>query len=370
LSNIKYAVYYGDTQEGGVYNVLASFMRGVLKGFKEAGIEAYTYEECIQNKIDFDVALGFNVAGCNYWAETLKSGKFNLVWNVDTIFGQNFDVFRQFQNFENFILLSVSSSDFQAAFKYVPNLKMCYMPHATDKDLWIEENTEKTNDIVFFSSLYNWEAELEKYKNNKTLFGIVNEMVDMMLKQPNLTFWDIYNQIQTACKFELSTNDYAKLNKLVCFIVEQKQKIKMIEELSDFNVKIFGNDFWRKYTKGNIEYKGSADLKDSIKIMNQSKISLNCQASVLNHGFHERMLNAASVATFNLVSATPFIQEEFKETFGYFNHITFEDIKEKAEFYLKNDNERTEKAHQAQKIVHENHLWKNRAIKINELFVQ
>ena len=74
-------------------------MRGILKGFKDANLEAYTFEECINNKIDFDVALGFNVAGCNYWAEVLKQGKINLVWNVDTIFGQNFDVFKQFQDY-------------------------------------------------------------------------------------------------------------------------------------------------------------------------------------------------------------------------------------------------------------------------------
>ena len=370
MKNIKYAIYDGDYQKGGVYNVLASFSRGLLKGFKELGVSAFAYDECFEKKLDYDVVVGFNLAGLPHWKTNLNSPKFNLIWNVDTIFGQNFEIFKQCESFDNFALLNVSSSDFEASKKYMPNLNVIRMLHATDEDLWKEEKNEKDIDIVFFSSLYDHEKILEEYKENKLLYGIINEMIDMMLKRPNTTFWENFNIIKSACKFDLEINDYAQLNKIVCLIVEQKQKIKMIHALSNLNVKVYGNDLWNKYVKGKVEYKGSLDLMDSIKIMNKSKISLNCQASVLNCGLHERILNASSVSVFSLVSATPFIQEEFSETFGYFNHATFEDIEQKAQYYLKNNDERIQKAKEAQKIVHQKHLWKNRALQIDEIFTQ
>lgn len=49
-NNITYAVYSGDIEKGGVYNVLASFLRGLLRGFNEAGLKAYTYQECLDKK--------------------------------------------------------------------------------------------------------------------------------------------------------------------------------------------------------------------------------------------------------------------------------------------------------------------------------
>ncbi len=370
MNKIKYAIYHGDSETGGVYNVLASFLRGILKGFQEADICAYTYQECIEKNIDFDVALGFNVAGIENWGKVLKTGKINVLWNVDSIFGQNFNVFNECSKFDNFLLLNVSTSDFLPANNYLPNLKHCFMPHATDKDLWKQKDLEKEHDLVLFSSLRDYENMLEQYKNNKFLFGLINEMVEIMLKQPNLTFWEVFVMIKNSCQINLNLNDYARLSNIVCFIVEQKQKIKLIQALANLNVKVFGNELWKKYIKGKVQYMGAVDFNQSIDTMNKAKISLNCQISSLNYGFHERFLNASSVATFNLVSATPFIRQEFGDSFGYFDHSTFEDVEQKAQYYLLNDDERIEKAKEAQKIVHEKHLWKHRALAINELFTQ
>ena len=102
--------------------------------------------------------------------------------------------------------------------------------------------------------------------------------------------------------------------------------------------------------------------------MKKSKISLHCHSPQLNYGLHERFLNASSVATFSLISATPSIQDIFQENFGYFNHATFEDIEQNAIYYLEHEEEREQKALTAMDIVHNNHLWKNRALAIDELF--
>ena len=57
MNKIKYAIYHGDSETGGVYNVLASFLRGILKGFQEADLCAYTYQECIEKNIPEEQAV-------------------------------------------------------------------------------------------------------------------------------------------------------------------------------------------------------------------------------------------------------------------------------------------------------------------------
>lgn len=370
MSNITYAVYNGEAEEGGVYNVLASFLRGLLKGFKEANIDAYTYEECVKNNINFEIAIGFNLAGANNWQKVISENKINIIWSVDSIFAQNAPLFKKCQDVQNVIVFGVAPADYEASKRFLPNLKYMYIPHATDKDLWKKEHLKKENDIVFLSSLYDFENKLENIKDNKFLYGIVNEFIDMLEKNPNLSFWDVYTMVNKSTDFNLDVDNYTKLYDFVTSIVEQKQKVKIIEAVSDLNVKVYGNELWKKYIKGKVQYMGKADLNESIKIINSSKISLHCQPPQLNYGLHERFLNASSLGTFNLVSNSPSIKNEFKDNFGYYDHSTFEDIEEKALYYLNNEDEREQMAQKAMNITHSNHLWKNRAETIDELFRQ
>ncbi len=374
MQDIVYAIYDGEIQQGGVYNVLSSFLRGLLKGFKEAGFKAFSYDECMEKNIHFDVAIGFNAAGQIHWENVLKSNAISIFWSVDSIFQKNSFVVQKYQEFENFLCFNVTPADYEVSKFYLPKLKYMYMPHATDKDLWAQtgiKEDEKENDIVLFSSLYDFENKLETLKNskeNKILYGLVVELIEIVSKKPNSTFFELYNIIKPVCNIDLKIGEYIALFDFVTSIVEQKQKVKMIQSLSNFNVKVFGSELWKKYIRGKVEYKGRADIKESIKIMENSKISLHCQIPQLNHGLHERFLNAASVGTFNLVSMTPSIQNEFQDNFAYFNHATFEDIEQKAQYFLENKEKRAQKAKTAQEITHKNHLWKNRAIAIDELF--
>ena len=368
MSNNTYAIYESDIKECGVYNVMASFMNGLAKGFKEANLKIYDYEDAKKNNVNIDIALGFNLSGFNHWPEVISANKINVIWSIDSIFAQNAELFRKCNDISNVIVFGVAPADYEAKKQYLPNLKYMYMPHATDKDLWKKQDFEKENDIVFLSSLYDFESKIEPLKPDKVLYSLVNEFVDIIEKKPTLSFWDVYSIANESAQLNLSIDDYTKMFYIVTSIIEERQKIKMIDSLSNMNVKVFGSELWKKYIKGNVQYMGKADLKDSIKIINQSKIALHCQAPQYNYGLHERFLNASCVGTFNLVSDTPSIKDEFQDNFAYFNHADFSDIEQKAIYYLQNEDEREQKALEAMKITHSKHLWKNRAEAIDELF--
>lgn len=112
---------------------------------------------------------------------------------------------------------------------------------------------------------------------------------------------------------------------------------------------------------------GPCDVRESVDIMNKSKISLHCHPMQLGLGLHERILNASAVGTFSLVSDSPSIKAEFNDGFGYFNHATFDDIAQKADYYLTHEDEREEIAARAYETTKNRHTWACRAKSIMDI---
>ncbi len=361
--NLTIAIHGAEQSEGGVYNVLNSFSTGLLKGFKAIGVSAFSTRECIEKNINFNMSIGFNRNEINIWQKILSNNITNIMWTVDSAFGQNIDVIEQFSSFEKFVLFEVTPADIQAVNLYLPTLKHGYIPHATDTELWQKTGYKKENDIVFFSSVQDYEAIYQQLKETMPplVYELMMQIREISLNNPQLTFWQICETLKKALGLEFDKEQYKMLFKNISYPLELEQKVKMIQALSDFNVKIYGNDVWKKYITGNIEYVGSCNTSESVEIMEKSKISLHCHPVALGLGLHERILNASAVETFSLVSNSPSINAEFGNAFGYFNHATFEDIAEKAQYYLNNDDERQELAKTAKNIVNQRHTWANRA---------
>ncbi len=355
--------------QGGHYNVLSSFTKGLIDGFNHIGIKAYTIQDCQEKKLFPSLTIGFNVAGFDYWQEFLKRNITNIMWSVDSIFAQNYGVMKQFAQDLNFVLFSVTPCDFEPISEYYPLLKNAYLPHATDLDMWKKQDVSKDFDIVLFSSIKDYEQQLAELKESvgEPVFKIMMEMYNISLENPNLPFWDIYKIFQKHSGLSLYADEYAAFFSSLSYIIMNVKKVQAVQNLSDFNLKIFGDGPWEKYISGKNEYLGACDVLESIDIMNRAKIVLHPHGMQLSSGVHERILNASAVETFVLSSDALSIKNEFGENLGYYNNATFEDIADKANYYLLNTNERTEKAKNSRKIVAERFTWKNRAQEIVSL---
>lgn len=367
--DIVVAVHGNDQLEGGVYNVLASFSCGLLKGFQEIGVNAYSTYYCSNNNINFNLAIGFNTSCLDFWQKIMSMNITNIMWSVDSVFAQNFNVIKQFLPFEKFIVFEVTPADNEPVAKYLPSLRHGYIPHATDMDLWKNTNSKKEIDIVYFSSIIDYEKNLEELKQTmpELVFKLMMQMLEITMQNPKLSFWQICQALTSSYGIELDTDQYLLLFQNVSTIAMYEQKVKMIQALSDFNVQIYGNGPWEKYIKGKVKHAGSCNVVESVEIMNKAKISLHCHPMQLALGIHERILNASAVSTFSLVSDTPSIKAEFGDSFGYFNHSNFDDIADKALFYLSNEDERLKMAQQAYNITKERHTWASRAKSIMEI---
>lgn len=342
------------------YSVIESFTKGLIKGFQNNGAKAFTTQECIEKGITPNVVIGFNKNGQETWQEYLNKNIPNIMWSTNSIF--NDASIDEFTNNPNFILFNVSSCDNDALAKFYPNLKHTNFPHAVDLDLWKKQDCKKEYDAVLFASVIDCEAQMQdlKLRLPKVTYDFIMDICNIWTKSSNASFWQVNELLQKENNIEFPLEEYRLIFSSIADIVSSRKKIQLIKELKNFNVKIFGNGPWSKYVEGNVEYNGTCSLNESIDIMNKSKIVLHSHPQQTIFGLHERILNASAVEAFVLSTQNAGIISEFGKNMDYFE-ANFENAPILINYYLKNGNERRDKARNAHKIVSKNHTWDIRA---------
>lgn len=366
--NLIIGVHGSAEMQGGQYNVLGSFTSGLLKGFNNIGAKAYTTNDCKLQGLAPNVTIGFNITGYNSWHEYMNQNIPNIMWSVDSIFLNNFEVIDEFKDNPQFILFNVSNADAPALNKYFPNLKHTNFPHATDLDLWKKQDTEKVFDVVFMGSIGDCESIIEEVKQstNKDTFEFIMNLYALWTKYPNSSFWQIYELLSKDSDFEMPVNEYKFVFSSLANLVSYKKRIQMIQSLKDFNVKIFGKGPWNKYIQGKVEYMGPCNIMESIDIVNKSKIVLHNHSQQIVFGLHERVINAAATETFVISTQNAALISEFGTNLDYFE-ANYENANYLVSHYLKHDDERQEKAKNSREIVVKNHTWDARAKQILDI---
>lgn len=350
---------------GGHYNVLSSFSLGLLKGFNNNGIKALTTEECYEQNLVPNITIGFNVTGYQTWPEYLKHNITNIMWSVDSVFYQNLEAIEQFNTDRNFILFNVSPSDNEALLEFYPSLNHTSVAHGTDLDLWKKQDCEKEHDIVFLSSIDDLDAKVAHIKQTlpKDSFDLFMILYDTWLNASNLSFWQVYQVFKKEGGLNLNIDQYHFFFRNLTYLVTYTKRIQLIQNLQEFNVKVFGDGPWEKYIKGNVKYMGKCDLLESVDIINKSKIVLHNHPTQLSQGLHERLLNACAVESFVLTDKNLSIESAFEDSVDYFD-MNLENAAQKVQYYLENEDERIEKAKKASQIVAKDHTWDSRAKQI------
>lgn len=365
----KIGIYGTEKLEGGVYNVLSSFSTGLHDAFKAKFYDVEYMYKYYENKILPDFTIAFNGTSSSYWDMYLKKEIPHIMWSVDSIF-MHIDSTKIAMNFPNFIFACVSTSDIPAINHFMPNLPFLYLPHGVDQNLWVPDDSEKEHDIVFLSSLKDFEEEINNFKQNwnKKRFNQFMQIYEYAMQNPDKSFWEIYNYFAPIFNFNMSDlKTYYELFNALCYTVTYSKRVNLINNLKDFNVKVWGSPVWQKYISGNVQYMGTADIKESVNIIPKSKIVLHLQPMQILNGLHERILNASSANSFVLSDYNDTVKQSFGDSLGYYNSSNFENITETVSYFLNNEKERQEKTHQARQITLQNHTWRNRVTEVFSL---
>ena len=357
------AVYDDENAQNAGYRGLSTFSEGLVNGFRQIGVKSYFVNECIQKGLSPNLVIGFNTNGLSHWQNFLNKNITNIMWCTDSLFYQQFDVVNQFAAYKKFVMFNSCPNDIEALKHYIPSLVHGYIPFGVDLDFWKKQDVEKEYDITFVGSIGDYDEQIQKLKEimPTLVFNLMMEFCEVALAKPGLSLWDIYSFFKKQLGMEFDASQYVLMAKSISSVITYKQRIKMIQALKDFNITILGEGPWEKYITDNITlYKGK-DITDTLSVLNKSKITLHSQPFQLSGGVHDRVMNASAVETMVLTAENPTLNLEFKDAFAYCNPITYEDIADKANYYLKNQDERTELAKKASNIVKSKYKWADRA---------
>lgn len=367
--DVVVAVHGNPNESGGRYNAISSFVTGLKNGFNEIGVKCLTTQECFEQKIAPNLAIAFNASGLPLWQKILNNNIPNIMWSCDSIFYQNLDIIKQFVNYKNFILFNSCSDDTQAIKHFLPQLVHGYIPGGTDLSFWQKEDIERDLDITFFGSVDDPEILINKLKDTMPplVFDLMMNFVDAAVNNPGLSLWHLYQYFHKQAGLELDIDQYNLISKSISYVITYKQRIRMIQALKDFNLTVFGEGPWEKFVSGNIKVVSGGNVKDTVNLMKRSKLTLHSQPFHLSGGLHDRVLNASAVATPVLCGEEKTCISEFKNNIIYCNPVTYEDIADKALYYLAHKEERISLANAACEIVQNNHKWSDRAKSIMDI---
>ena len=201
-------VHGAHLEEGGRFNILSSGCKSLVKAFKNSGVQSYSVKECVDKKLPMTFTIGPNVSGYDSWETILSNNIPNVMWNVDSIFYQNMEAIEKYGTNPNFVLLTVTPCDQEAIAAYFPSLKHAYLPGALDLDLWKVQDCEKEYDIVYFSSMFDYEQKLLELQQKVTpeLFSVILDIYEIAFTYPTLSFWQVTDMVTKEKGIEFNKN--------------------------------------------------------------------------------------------------------------------------------------------------------------------
>jgi spore maturation protein CgeB len=141
----------------------------------------------------------------------------------------------------------------------------------------------------------------------------------------------------------------------------------LLEELADFDLRIWGSDYWRRHTRRGSALRsrwqgGQLIGPHFARACAENRILLNIIDSVGWPGPNMRAFEQPACRAFSLVSRTPAVTEIFAEGENVECFDSVDEARNKIAFYLKNDSAREAIADRAYHlVVHGGHTYTDRA---------
>lgn len=314
----------------------------LIAAFKENDVNAMSIENCEENNLIPNLTIGYDSHGLPAWQKYLNKGITNIMWSTDSVFVKNTQVVEQFSKMPNFILLTSTPCDTEPVGRFFGQLKHGALIQGAVPILSDETACPKEFDILFSSEIVDVDEKMSELKANmpEFVYKMMSDMFHIASSNPVLSFWQIYKLFCENLGLGVDYEQYLLLFSNVAPLITSNKKIQMIKALKDFNVKVSGNEVWKKYLGENAQYIGATDVSNFKK----AKIVLHYQSVEMSSGLEKHMLEAAMSGAFLLSSKTPSIESIFKNDMEYFEPAEFKDIAEKAEYLLKNPDECEQRA--------------------------
>lgn len=355
----------------------AYIWEGICYGLNKLGIKYYFLDQLkgIEEINDSNINLLFtlNTQGLRRWQNiTLNNITPFVIWNFEypiTLF----DTLKTYLTRKNFFLLNNTSLSMDYLTLNMPQINKSFFPIAYNDAIWFDKNDEKNHDIVFWGKI----SDLDKLKSeiqssiSKELFEIFMEIIDFQERNPETSFLDIFNYFSLIYRFdsgdlELCSEMYDKLKK----IIQDTKKLKVLNSLKDFNVRVWGNNVWQKYLHNKWKYMGEIDYNKLPQILQQSKIVINVDDIDNMLGINDKSLISMASGALLLTENNLQMQQFFptNELDIYYNLSNISELPEKVDHYLNNKPIRIDLSKKLCSTVKQEHNWEIRMKELVSMF--
>lgn len=263
-----------------------------------------------------------------------------------------------------------------------------YLPLAVDAqrmNLVLQETVELDKfrgDVAFVGSLYERNSyDKLKHKLPDYLRGYFDAVMEAQLNisganivEPMLTT-DILEQLQEHFQLEKSDDSFSDLGLIfqttvLGFKIAEIQRRRALIELSKhYQVKVYSNSDVRDLLR--IEYCGAVDYWSELpKVFRASKIDLNLTIPNIKSGIPLRVWDVLGAGGFLMTNYQAEIPTYFKENEDLVCFDGIDDMREKAGFYLKHEEERERIAANGCKKVREHHTYTERIRQMLSIIAQ
>ncbi|MBJ7449683.1 MAG: glycosyltransferase family 1 protein [Parachlamydiales bacterium] len=238
-----------------------------------------------------------------------------------------------------------------------------FLPFGVDDQL--NGNLEKTNEIVFFGSCFDYEAmeECGEKKFGLEILKCLKDVAKTCLLSPDLKIGSILLE---------KLGDTPNFLNQISFVesyMRAIERIELVKALYPLPMTIYGHSFvmngstakkgWKDYLRDfpNVTVKQSISYAESLEVMKSSKIVLNSSPH-FRKGFHDRILNAIACLATCVTNDTEYIRSHFPKGLIYYKYGEWEKLKNEVSDVLNQD--RRSESDALRQILMENHSWQKR----------
>lgn len=247
-----------------------------------------------------------------------------------------------------------------------------FLPHAVERELAPAENQERPFDVVFLGSCYDHIGLREKWKRKYPPFMIelMDGAIEATLSQTPLPFWQAVANGIAQRGLRLSQEDTVDITTQVDNYLRGLDRWELIRSIKDAHVHVFGGTCWGDLVKGwphyfagmpNVTVHPAIPFTESMEILKKSRICLNSMPFFKN-GTHERIFTGLACGSLPMTMDNLWVENNFvdgKELLLY-QPKKWNEVNEKVNHYLNNENERADLALKGREKVMRHHTWDQR----------
>lgn len=266
-------------------------------------------------------------------------------------------------------LAVLESSNFKSAF---------FWPHAVERELAFESNTERPLDVVFLGSCYDYESLRVSWqqRNPESINKVLDDAIDLVFSHEHISLAQALVQAWNASGNQPGGVDFMTLYYYLDNYTRGKDRVELIRSITDVPVHVFGELSpdnavgilgWAPYlaAQKNVTVHPSVPFKEALQIMKQSKIVLNSMP-FFRDGTHERIFSALACGGLCITSESIYLRDHFRDGEGvvFYSSKHRKDVNPFINDILKHEHKRQEAVSRGRGKVLSHHTWD---VRVSEL---